>query len=139
MQRRRRTSGAVWRSAWRKLEAVQLIALVVLVLGYALVSWAMASNRFFSGMLRIQTDGGHTVETKGPYQFVRHPGYTGMTTFTLATPVLLGSWWALIPALVNLGLFVLRTALEDRTLQSELPGYEEYARQVRYRLLPKVW
>ena len=113
--------------------------LAVNLLGYALTSWAMASNNFFSGVVRIQTDRGHTVATAGPYHFVRHPGYTGMITFNLAAPLLLGSAWALVPALVTVGLFVLRTVLEDRTLQAELPGYREYAQRTRYRLLPGVW
>jgi protein-S-isoprenylcysteine O-methyltransferase Ste14 len=118
---------------------VQAVALVVLLLGYALVSWAMASNQFFSGAVRIQTERGHVVATSGPYHYVRHPGYTGMLAFTLALPFLLGSVWALIPMALNLGLFVLRTVLEDRTLQAELPGYSAYASQVRYRLLPGIW
>ena len=119
--------------------AVQAVALVVLVLGYGLVSWAMTSNAFFSGAVRIQSERHHTVATSGPYHYVRHPGYSGMMAFTLALPFLLGSFWALVPAVLNLGVFVLRTALEDRTLQAELPGYSDYATQVRYRLLPGIW
>ena len=118
---------------------VQAVALVVLVLGYALVSWAIVSNQFFSGTVRIQAERGHAVATSGPYRYVRHPGYSGMMAFTLALPFLLGSYWALVPAAINLGLFVLRTALEDRTLQAELPGYTDYASRTRYRLLPGVW
>lgn len=134
-------SGLDARFGWsaQPVLAAQLAALVILVLGYALVSWAMASNKFFSGVVRIQAERGHTVATTGPYQVVRHPGYTGMIAFTLATPVLLGSLWALVPALLNVCLFVLRTSLEDRTLQAELSGYQDYTRQVRYRLLPGVW
>jgi protein-S-isoprenylcysteine O-methyltransferase Ste14 len=118
---------------------VQIVALVFLVLGYGLVSWAMASNKFFSGVVRIQKERGHTVATTGPYQYVRHPGYTGMITFSLAGPVMLGSLWALIPAGLTAGIFVIRTALEDKTLQDELDGYQDYSKRVHYRLVPGVW
>jgi protein-S-isoprenylcysteine O-methyltransferase Ste14 len=89
--------------------------------------------------VRIQTDRGHTVATGGPYRFVRHPGYAGGLALTLATPFLLGSWPALIPAVALMGILVVRTVLEDRTLRRELPGYVEYAGRVRYRLLPGIW
>ncbi len=115
------------------------IALFFLMAGYGVVSWAMASNPFFSGFVRSLKGRGHTVATSGPYQFVRHPGYLGMLAFTVATPVLLGSFWALIVAAIDLYLIVWRTVLEDRTLQEELPGYTEYAQRVRYRLIPGLW
>jgi len=119
--------------------AVHLVALALVTLGYLTWSWAMMSNKFFSGVVRIQKDRGHTVATGGPYRYVRHPGYVGWIIICLATPLALGSLWALIPAVLAVGLTVVRTALEDRTLRAELPGYEEYAQQVRYRLLPGVW
>jgi protein-S-isoprenylcysteine O-methyltransferase Ste14 len=119
--------------------ALSLIALAVAVLGYAIGVWAMASNPFFSKVVRIQNDRGHTVATGGPYRFVRHPGYAGTILFELATPILLGSWWALIPGGFAALFFVVRTALEDKTLQVELPGYAEYAQHTHYRLLPGVW
>jgi len=113
--------------------------LLVTVLGYALFLWAMASNAFFAEGVRIQEERGHTVATGGPYRFVRHPGYVGSILATVATPCLLGSPWALIPAIVSGALYVVRTNLEDKTLRQELPGYEQYARQTRHRLLPGVW
>jgi protein-S-isoprenylcysteine O-methyltransferase Ste14 len=119
--------------------ASQGVALVVMVLAMGLGLWAIASNAFFSGTVRIQEDRGHEVATGGPYRFVRHPGYVAAVLFDLATPVLLGSLWALIPAVVTVAVIAVRTALEDRTLQSELPGYAEYAQQTRYRLVPGVW
>lgn len=119
--------------------AAQIAALAVCVLGYALVVWATASNAFFSQIFRIQTERGHTVATGGPYQYVRHPAYVGTILYELAVPVLLASWWGLIPGGLNAILLVLRTALEDRTLRAELTGYADYARQVRHRLLPGVW
>lgn len=118
---------------------VQVVGLVFVALGNGLFSWSMASNPFFSGVVRIQEDRGHTVATAGPYRFVRHPGYTAYITFTLAAPLLLGSLWALIPGAITMCLFVLRTVLEDRTLHEELDGYSEYAQRVRYRLLPGIW
>ena len=119
--------------------AAQIAALAVCVLGYVLGVWATASNAFFSQIVRIQTERGHTVATGGPYQYVRHPAYVGTILYQLAVPVLLASWWALIPGGLIAILLVLRTALEDRTLQAELTGYADYARQVRYRLLPGIW
>jgi protein-S-isoprenylcysteine O-methyltransferase Ste14 len=89
--------------------------------------------------VRIQKERGHTVATGGPYQYVRHPGYTGAILSQIATPFLLGSLWALVPTIASAALYVVRTYLEDKTLRKELPGYEEYTRQTRYRLLPGVW
>ena len=97
------------------------------------------SNKFFSSAVRIQKDRGHTVISTGPYRFVRHPGYVGLCVFTLAEPLALGSWWAFIPGGLATILVIVRTVLEGRTLQAELPGYKEYAARVRYRLLPGVW
>lgn len=117
----------------------QAIALLVLVGGYALGSWAMVVNRFYSATVRIQTDRGHRVVSSGPYAVVRHPSYFGGAAAYLALPVLLGSWWALIPAVLTTAVLILRTVLEDRTLLAELPGYVEYAQRVRYRLMPGIW
>jgi protein-S-isoprenylcysteine O-methyltransferase Ste14 len=119
--------------------AAQLAAWVACVLGYALFTWATASNAFFSQIIRIQSERGHAVATGGPYRFVRHPAYLGAILYELAVPVLLASWWAMIPSVLCAFLLLLRTALEDRTLQAELAGYADYARQVRHRLLPGVW
>lgn len=117
----------------------QLAALVVCALGYALVVWATAANAFFSQIVRIQPERGHTVATGGPYHYLRHPAYAGAILYELAVPILLASWWAILPGGLNALLLVLRTALEDRTLQAELAGYADYARRVRCRLLPGVW
>jgi protein-S-isoprenylcysteine O-methyltransferase Ste14 len=101
--------------------------------------WAMVSNSFFSQIVRIQADRGHTVAIGGPYRVVRHPAYVGMILFELAISTLLASWWALAAGGLCASLLILRTALEDRTLQAELEGYGEYARRVRYRLVPGIW
>jgi protein-S-isoprenylcysteine O-methyltransferase Ste14 len=119
--------------------AAQLAGLVVCVLSYALLAWAMTSNAFFSQIVRIQSDRGQTVITKGPYRYVRHPAYVGMILFEPAISMLLASWLAIIAGGLCAILIILRTALEDRTLQAELPGYVDYSHQVRYRLLPGIW
>ncbi|MBZ5673554.1 MAG: isoprenylcysteine carboxylmethyltransferase family protein [Acidobacteriia bacterium] len=111
----------------------------IAVLAAALIAWAMCSNRFFSSVVRIQKDRGHVVVASGPYRFVRHPGYTGMSAFTLATPLILNSRWALAPAVATAAVTVLRTVLEDRTLHNELDGYADYARRVKYKLVPAIW
>lgn len=128
------------RMGWSSVAAwLQWVSVVVALLSMAFAAWAMAVNRFFSAVVRIQADRGHQVVTGGPYRFVRHPGYAGSVLFQLATPLILGSLWALIPAALTVAVLVLRTAREDRTLQAELEGYMEYAHRVRYRLLPGVW
>jgi protein-S-isoprenylcysteine O-methyltransferase Ste14 len=117
----------------------KLIALLVILLGYLLGTWALMENRFFSGVVRIQKDRGHQVVSSGPYRFFRHPGYAGALWVYSFTPLLLDSAWAFIPAFSLMGILILRTSLEDRTLQDELPGYAEYARRTRYRLFPGIW
>jgi protein-S-isoprenylcysteine O-methyltransferase Ste14 len=119
--------------------AMQILALLLVAAGYALTVWATASNAFFSMILRIQTERGHTVATGGPYRFIRHPSYVGQFAVFLAAPIMLGSWWAALTGVVGALLILLRTALEDRTLQAELAGYKEYAAKVRYRLVPGIW
>ena len=119
--------------AWHLTGAVALAA------GLGLGAWAMIANAFFSTVVRIQTDRGHAVCSSGPYAFVRHPGYVGFSLMVLATPLLLGSWWAEVPAVAATALLVVRTALEDGVLRAELPGYGDYARAVRYRLVPGIW
>jgi protein-S-isoprenylcysteine O-methyltransferase Ste14 len=119
--------------------AAQITALLVCILGYALFVWATASNPFFSQVVRIQSERDHRVVTGGPYRYVRHPAYVGAILYELAVPILLASWWAFAGSGLNAILLIIRTALEDRTLQAELAGYGEYARQVRYRLVAGIW
>lgn len=118
---------------------VKLIAIIVLVLAYIFSSWAMIENAYFSGVVRLQTDRGHTVCTTGPYRWVRHPGYVGSFWSYLAMPLILDSAWGFIPVALLLVVTIVRTRLEDRTLQEELPGYHEYAERVKYRLFPGIW
>lgn len=120
--------------------AVQIAGGVLSAVGYdVLVVWSMVANAYFTTIIRIQTERQHRVATGGPYHFVRHPGYVGTILSYLATPLLLGSRWALIPALLAAVVVIVRTALEDKTLQAELPGYKEYTLQTRYRLIPGIW
>ncbi len=112
---------------------------ILISLGYAFATWALAENRFFSSVVRIQTDRGHVVCDSGPYRFVRHPGYAGNILALFGIVLALSSVWTLIPAAAASIIAVIRTALEDRTLQEELPGYRGYARRVSFRLIPGIY
>ncbi len=129
------------RNDWRPTppEFMHVVGLVFVALGWFVFLWAMVSNAYFSEVVRIQSERGHAVATDGPYKYVRHPGYVGAILAFLGVPFLLGSYWALIPALLGMAGYVLRTALEDRTLQEELGGYRDYCDRVRYRLVPGLW
>ncbi len=115
------------------------LGLVFCAVGYAFAMWALAVNRFFSSAVRIQVERGHMVCDSGPYRFIRHPGYAGNLLPLAGIVLALSSWWTLIPAAAALIIVVTRTALEDRTLQEELPGYREYGQRVRYRLVPGIY
>jgi protein-S-isoprenylcysteine O-methyltransferase Ste14 len=128
------------RYGWTRVSLpLQIIALIIVVLGYALIVWATAANAFFSLIVRIQKERGHTVAAGGPYRFVRHPAYVGGVALYLATPLMLGSLWALIPGGLSAVLMIVRSALEDKMLLNELDGYREYAGRVLYRLIPGIW
>lgn len=118
---------------------IQIIALGVIFSGSMLGTWAMIINQFFSSHVRIQTERGHTVVQKGPYSVIRHPGYAGAVISWIAAPIYFSSYWVLVPTVLVLIGMVIRTELEDRTLQEELPGYVEYARKVKFRLMPGIW
>jgi protein-S-isoprenylcysteine O-methyltransferase Ste14 len=118
---------------------LNILGLALIALGYAFGSWALAENRFFSGTVRIQTERGHAVCDSGPYRLVRHPGYAGNILPLPGIVLALSSLWTIIPAAAALTIAVIRTALEDRTLQEELLGYREYAKRVRYRLFPGIY
>ena len=118
---------------------VQLIALIPVAFGLAFAAWAMVVNKFFAKCVAIQTERDHVVITTGPYAYVRHPGYAGSFIAYITLPIALGSLWALLPAAAGLSLWVVRTFLEDKTLQKDLEGYTEYAQQVPWRLIPYIW
>ncbi len=127
-------------SGWAPLPLwVWPIGLVLFVLGGGLFIRAMGENPFFERTVRIQSERGHHVIDTGPYRTVRHPGYVGMVVWILSFPLLLTSAWALLPTALGMVGFVIRTVLEDRTLQKKLPGYAEYAARIRFRLIPGVW
>ena len=134
-------AGLDHRLGWSPVFPLWLIVLgfILISLGYAFAAWAFVENRFFSSTVRIQTDRGHVVCDSGPYRIVRHPGYAGNILPLAGIVLALGSTWTLIPAMVALIITVIRTTLEDRTLQDELPGYRDYARRVRYRLIPGIF
>jgi protein-S-isoprenylcysteine O-methyltransferase Ste14 len=117
----------------------QFFGCVLFLLGYSIIIWAMYTNRFFSSVVRIQAEREHVAVTGGPYRFVRHPGYVGMMTSALGGVLLLRSTWAIIPFGLYVAIVLVRTAMEDKTLQAELPGYAEYASRTRYRLFPGIW
>jgi protein-S-isoprenylcysteine O-methyltransferase Ste14 len=114
-----------------------LAGILLFVIWWIFFLWAMASNPFFSEGVRIQES--HQVAKRGPYRLVRHPGYLGNLIGCIGQPLLFGSWWAFIPAIMTILAFTIRTAWEDKTLQKELNGYSDYAKQVRYRLIPGIW
>jgi protein-S-isoprenylcysteine O-methyltransferase Ste14 len=116
----------------------QVLGLLGIILSACVIFWTILTNAYLGRMVRIQEDRGHQVVTGGPYRWVRHPMYVGIIVLFPCMTLFLGSWWALVPAGLIALLMVIRTALEDRTLQAELPGYAEYAQRVRYRLLPGV-
>lgn len=128
------------RFGWSEVPpAVRVVAWGALVASSAWAFWVVVTNTYLSRLVRIQDDRGHRVVTTGPYRFVRHPMYAGLLVLFICVPLALGSWWGLVVSALNVALFVLRTALEDRTLRQELDGYAEYAERVRYRLIPGVW
>jgi len=113
--------------------------IVLVIMGCAVVTWSMYSNKFFGPLVRIQKERGHRVCSSGPYRFIRHPGYLGAIITYVGTPFMLGTLWALVPVTLIMIDIVIRTALEDRTLQVELEGYIEFSARVKYRLLPGIW
>lgn len=134
-------SGLDYRFSWSPgfPALLMVLAAVFVFLGGLLALWAMASNRFFIGMVRIQEERGHHVIQSGPYRYVRHPGYLGSLFYILFTPLVLASLWGLIPALLICGVIFLRTGLEDQVLKDELPGYQDYSLKVTTKLIPGIW
>ena len=119
--------------------SINLFGVVMVALGYAVSVWALAENRFFSSLVRIQTERGHVVCDTGPYRWVRHPGYAGNLLALPGIVLALDSTWTLLPVAVAVVVTFVRTALEDRVLKDELSGYSDYARRVRYRLIPGIY
>lgn len=118
---------------------VYIICITMMLASYFFIMWAMWTNNFFSSRVRIQSDRGQYVVQEGPYSFVRHPGYLGTIFWIPTLALVLGSLWGLIPAGLGIAAMILRTYLEDKMLQKELPGYSDYAKKVRFRLIPSIW
>lgn len=118
---------------------INVIGWVITIVGFGLSTWAIVENRFFSAVVRIQKDRGHSVVDTGPYRIMRHPGYAGSLLVALMFPLILGTLWAFIPIVLFATALVIRTAKEDKTLKDELPGYMEYSKKTRYRLLPGIY
>jgi protein-S-isoprenylcysteine O-methyltransferase Ste14 len=133
-------AGLDYRFAWSTMPLwLSVIGIVLAIPAAILPYWAMLVNNYLTTTVRIQKKRGHRVITGGPYRYVRHPMYLGMFLSALSTPLLLGSWWALIPGGLMILAGIWRTSHEDQVLHEELPGYTEYAQRTRYRVLPGVW
>jgi protein-S-isoprenylcysteine O-methyltransferase Ste14 len=134
-------AGQDFRNGWsaETSPVIHLLGIALLVIGFIPLTGAMAANKFFEAVVQITPQTGHQVISDGPYRFVRHPGYVGVILHFLSMPIALGTWAAMLPALVGVLIFIVRTAMEDHALRQELPGYAEFAEQTRYRLLPGIW
>jgi len=116
-----------------------VVGFVLYLISSVLINWAMIVNPHFEATVRIQKDRDHQVIATGPYNIVRHPGYLSGILWTLSIPMIIGSILTFIPVAIYTLLMIARTSFEDRTLHKELMGYSEYAKRVRYRLLPGIW
>lgn len=134
-------AGLDYRFGWSPVFPLLFIVLgfLLISIGYAFAAWALIENRFFSSVVRIQVDRGHVVCDSGPYRIMRHPGYAGNILALLGIVLALSSIWTLIPVAAALIIMVIRTELEDRTLQNELNGYKEYVQKVRFKLIPGIY
>jgi protein-S-isoprenylcysteine O-methyltransferase Ste14 len=128
------------RFGWSTLPpAAHVAGFLLMVLGLSMVGWTLSSNPYASSAVRIQSERGHRVISTGPYGIVRHPMYLGVLIVTVGSPLALGSLWSALPLLVLLAVFARRTLVEDAMLHDELPGYAEYARRVRFRVVPPIF
>jgi protein-S-isoprenylcysteine O-methyltransferase Ste14 len=125
---------------WSRMPLLlQVIGAVALVGSFFLISLTFRENSFLSPMVRIQEERNQTVISSGPYHYVRHPMYAGGLLLFLGTPLLLGSWYGLLLFLLFIPGIAVRAVLEERVLRKELPGYDAYMAQIKYRLIPYVW
>ena len=116
-----------------------IAGVLLIITGEIFFLLAQKENKFFSSLMRIQADRGHSVCDKGIYRVVRHPAYTGSIITAIGIPLVLNSAWSYIPSTIAVMLMIARTDLEDTTLIKELEGYEEYTSRTRYRLIPFIW
>ena len=133
-------AGLDLRFGWASLDvSFVIVGLVLVVLSSIILNWAMMVNPYFEPTVRIQKERGHKVITNGPYSVVRHPGYSAGILFAVSIPMLIGSIFAFVPVGIYIFFMMLRTWLEDKTLQEELDGYSEYVTQIKHRLFPGIW
>jgi protein-S-isoprenylcysteine O-methyltransferase Ste14 len=133
-------AGLDFRFNWSILDTnFVFVGLVFGVASTVLLNWAMIANPHFEPTVRIQKERNHKVITSGPYKIVRHPGYLAGILFAISIPLLIGSFFSFFAVGIYVILMILRTCLEDKTLQEELEGYSEYISQVKYRLFPGIW
>ena len=133
-------AGLDFRFGWAQTPGwVVGLGYVLFALSFAGAAWPVAVNRYFEPGIRVQADRGQTVVDTGPYAIVRHPGYVSAAVLAISMALCLGSWWALVPALVAVIGLVPRTLFEERVLTAELPGYRAYKDDVKYRWVPGVW
>jgi protein-S-isoprenylcysteine O-methyltransferase Ste14 len=126
------------RYGWSNMPAwVSIAAAVVMFLSYLLVFRTMQVNSYLSRVVEV-AEGQKVIDTD-VYGIVRHPMYVGVVVLFLVSPIVLGSWWAVIPALLVIPLIAARIKDEETALEQELPGYVEYKQKVKYRLIPFVW
>jgi len=119
--------------------ALQALGALLYALSMIFILWVFRENSFAAPVVKLQAERAQHVVSTGPYAYVRHPMYGGMIPFFAGVPLLLGSWWGLVLAPLVMVLFAVRIRIEERTLNEGLPGYADYARRVRYRLVPGVW
>lgn len=129
-----------YRFGWSSLSMRYFIpGLILYLLAAVFGGWAMIVNKHFEATVRIQNDRNHIVITEGPYGLVRHPGYLSIAMGIWAIPLMLGSLYAFLCSFVVTVIVIVRTILEDNTLQQELEGYSDYANKVRFKLIPFLW
>ncbi|TIQ35595.1 MAG: isoprenylcysteine carboxylmethyltransferase family protein [Mesorhizobium sp.] len=132
--------GLDFRFGWSAVPAwLQVTGAIVLLISIWICYLTMLENSFAAPVVKIQDERGQKVITTGPYSYVRHPMYAGAILFFAGTALLLGSWWGLVSVLAFVVLLAIRTFIEEKTLRTGLRGYDDYAENVRYRLIPMVW
>jgi protein-S-isoprenylcysteine O-methyltransferase Ste14 len=118
---------------------LEALGLAMYLFSTGFIMWVFHENSFAAPVVKVQAERAHHVISTGPYAWVRHPMYSGVMLFFIGAPLLLGSWWGVAMAPLFVVLFAIRIAIEERALIAGLPGYADYAAQVRYRLVPGFW
>lgn len=131
-------SGFDFRFGWSLVpNAVVVLASVLLLVGYVLYAEVLRENVYLSRVVEVQE--GQIVIDTGLYGIVRHPMYLAVSLLYIAIPLVLGSWWALLPMLLCVLLLLVRISKEEQVLCQGLPGYTEYTKRVQYRMILFLW